>query len=107
MRYVERFDEVLAEIVRGRERAARVCGQAAVEYAQEVCPVDTGRLRASIAFAVQDGTAAVGTDVPYAAYVELGTARQAAQPYLVPALVQHADEYADLIRAAMQKEDTE
>lgn len=54
------------------------------------CPVDTGRLRASIgvsqSFDTEGAVTTVGSNVEYAAYVELGTSRQRAQPYLRPAL---------------------
>lgn len=58
--------------------------------AKRQCPVDTGRLRASITHALdQDGQgllAVVGSDVEYAAYVELGTSRTRPQAFLRPAL---------------------
>lgn len=58
--------------------------------AKYLCPVDTGRLRSSITHGlfVADGTfeERIGTDVEYAAFVELGTSRMSAQPYLRPAL---------------------
>lgn len=55
--------------------------------AKKNCPVDTGRLRASIiAMVDRDKIAAlVGTNVEYAAHVELGTHKQTPQPYLYPA----------------------
>ncbi len=63
--------------------------------AKRNAPVDTGRLRASIVSALgEDGRGLfvdIGTDVTYAPYVELGTSRQAAQPYLRPALRAGAD----------------
>lgn len=37
------------------------------------CPVDTGRLRSSITFQVNDDFATVGTNVDYAPYVHYGT----------------------------------
>lgn len=59
-------------------------------HAKSICPVDTGRLRSSIDHQLgSDGASLfvrVGTDVEYAAYVELGTRRMSAQPYLTPAL---------------------
>lgn len=58
--------------------------------AKQLAPVDTGRLRSSISWRLgSDGKglfALVGTDVHYAPYVELGTSRMAAQPFLRPAL---------------------
>ena len=55
------------------------------------CPVDTGRLRSSIQiveFNPQAPSAVVGTDVEYAEYVEFGTSRQSAQPYMRPAALE-------------------
>jgi HK97 gp10 family phage protein len=73
---------VAAEILKRGIRVERV--------AKKLCPVDTGRLRASITHALgrdsQSVYCDVGTDVVYAPYVEFGTSRQAAQPYLRPAL---------------------
>lgn len=60
-----------------------------VSGAKRLCPVDTGRLRSSITEELRhdgDGLVeVVGTDVEYAAFVELGTSRMRAQPYLRPA----------------------
>lgn len=60
--------------------------------AKRLAPVDTGRLRASITNTVeQDGDGVLVTvysDVEYAPYLETGTRRQQAQPYLRPALAQ-------------------
>jgi HK97 gp10 family phage protein len=50
------------------------------------CPVDTGNLRSSINHKVDATTAQVGTNVEYSEYVEYGTSKMAAQPYLRPAL---------------------
>lgn len=58
--------------------------------AKRNCPVDTGRLRSSITHEMLSGGGSligrVGSNVEYAAYVELGTSRMAARPYLRPAL---------------------
>lgn len=58
--------------------------------AKRRCPVDTGRLRASIAEELGEDSRGlvevIGTDVTYAPHVEYGTSRMAAQPYLRPAL---------------------
>lgn len=58
--------------------------------AQHLCPVDTGRLRASITWEMGADSlgllAMVGSDVEYAPFVELGTSRMRAQPFLRPAL---------------------
>ncbi len=53
------------------------------------CPVGRiagGNLRSSLNFSVEGDEATIGTPVEYAPYVEYGTSRMAAQPYLRPAL---------------------
>lgn len=71
-----------------RELARRALG--VQTRASDLCPVDTGRLRASITTQVtvdQVGPVArIGSNVEYAIYVEMGTSRMEAQPYLRPAL---------------------
>jgi HK97 gp10 family phage protein len=61
----------------------------AQQVATDLCPVDTGRLQASIDYViVRDAKGLVGyvgSNVEYAIYVELGTWRTSAQPYLRPA----------------------
>jgi HK97 gp10 family phage protein len=58
--------------------------------AKQLCPVDTGRLRSSVTHELdQDAQGVVGiigTDVDYAPFVEFGTSRASAQPFLRPAL---------------------
>lgn len=58
--------------------------------AKRLAPVDTGRLRASIAWQIERHhgrlSAVVGTNVEYAIYQEFGTSRMAAHPFLRPAL---------------------
>jgi HK97 gp10 family phage protein len=58
--------------------------------AKKLCPVDTGRLRSSLDWSIELESGKmygiVGTNVEYAIYVEFGTTRMAAQPYLIPAL---------------------
>lgn len=74
----------------GRELARRAIKVEAA--AKRICPVDTGRLRASITHRLEHDAegllAIIGTDVEYAAYVEFGTSHMRAQPYLRPALAE-------------------
>jgi HK97 gp10 family phage protein len=74
---------------RMRQRGGVIVAQTArrVEAgAKTLAPVDTGALKNSIlASQVRDFTWEVGVGVAYAAYVEYGTSRMAARPYLTPA----------------------
>lgn len=73
-----------AQIHQLAEQARKnVLGDIAAD-ARRFVPVDTGELRSSIR--VDDTTAEVVADAEHAGYVELGTSRMAAQPYLRPAL---------------------
>lgn len=77
-------------------------GLLAEGYAQMKCPVDTGNLRGSITHEVDAGEKAVyiGTNVEYAPYVELGTSKQKAQPFLRPAATEHGDQYRQVLKDA-------
>ena len=77
-------------------RALTAVSIQASNYATLLCPVDTGRLRASISNWTDDAELAayIGTNVEYAAYVEYGTTRTAAQPFIKPAANDHQPEYA-------------
>lgn len=78
-------------------------GLLAENYAAGRCPVDTGNLRGSIAHEVDAGDSAVyiGTNVEYAPYVELGTSRQEAQPFLRPAASEHGAQYRQVLKKAL------
>lgn len=80
--------------------ALEKCGLVAEGYAKRLCPVDTGRLRNSITHTtVSEGETVtyVGTNVEYAPYVELGTLRTRAQPFIKPSVADHVSEYKRII----------
>lgn len=117
------FDEAL---LRGLEK----CGLVAEGYAKKLQIPDTGNLRNSITHVVDEDEPAVyiGTNVEYAPYVELGTGIYAeggggrptpwvyqdakgnwhytrgnkAQPFLKPAVAEHADKYREIIKNALE-----
>ncbi|MET0039887.1 MAG: HK97-gp10 family putative phage morphogenesis protein [Dehalococcoides mccartyi] len=73
--------------------------------------VQTGRLRKSIAWQL-DGAALpawakVGTNVEYAPFVEFGTRRMKAYPFLNPALEQKQDEISDILGDAAKAVEAE
>ena len=109
-------------------RALERCGMEAEGYAKDLAPVDTGRLRNSISHAVSEDEMAayVGTNVSYAPYVELATGIYAdggrptpwvyqddagnwhwtrgnpAQPFLAPAVKNHAQTYSNIIKDELE-----
>lgn len=86
------------------ERALEMIGLKAEGYAKLLCPVDTGRLRNSITH-TQGGkeTEIIGTNVEYAPYVEMGTRRTKAQPFIRPAAENHADEYRAIVENELKR----
>lgn len=67
-------------------KALQESGEVVKETAQNLCPVETGNLKDSIEAAVENGKCTVGSKVPYAVFVEYGTIRKHAEPFLGPAL---------------------
>ncbi len=128
VRITNNSDEILSRMDSAIEVALEKIGLVAEGYAKRLCPVDTGRLRNSITHATAsypgigtyqdkygnefndatvDGTPEknavyIGTNVEYAPYVELGTTRTNAQPYLKPAVVNHAAKYKNIFKDSME-----
>ena len=97
------IDECLELLASAKAKVIEEWGLIAEGYAKMNCPVDTGRLRNSISHGKEgDDTMVVGTNVEYAPYVELGTSRMSAQPYLAPAIDEHMDEYKAILQEEMQ-----
>lgn len=94
-------DLVSMEIKRAIRSTLREIGERAVRYATEIVPVRTGNLKSSIAYDADDRQVIIGSDVHYASYVEEGTVHMRPRPYLRPAIVNHLDEYREVIRRAM------
>lgn len=130
VKFTDNSGKVLAEFRDAALRALEKCGLTAEAYAKKLCPVDTGALRNSISHTVDEGEPAayVGTNSEYGPYVEHGTGiyategggrptpwvyqdakgdwhmthGQRAQPYLKPAVSDHAQQYRDIIESEMK-----
>lgn len=70
--------------------------------AKAIAPVDTGALRNSIqAEAKSDLTWRVGVGVEYGQFVEYGTYKSAAQPYMTPAAEQVEPQFVANVKKAL------
>lgn len=120
-------DEVLAAMRAAALRGLEECGLVAEGHAKQLCPVDTGNLRNSITHTVNEAELAayVGTNNEYAVYVEMGTGQyaeggrptpwvyqdangkwhythgQKPQPYIKPAIADHARQYRKILANAL------
>ena len=78
-------------------------GIKAEAYAANEAPVDTGRLRSSITYLVDDDTMFLGTNVEYAIYQEFGTRYQKGKPFLRPAIMNHVQEYTKIVEEELKR----
>ena len=103
-------EQVTRAISSALEAALEEIGLAAEGFAKKNLTknhsVDTGRLRNSVTHAINMDEQAVyiGTNVEYGPYVELGTSRSKAKPYLVPAGTEHKADYERIMRKNMSSD---
>ena len=96
-------DEVLRELAAKIPAALEECGLVAEGYAKRLCPVDTGNLRNSITHTQSGNVEYIGTNVEYASYVEMGTIRTRAQPFIKPSVANHVDQYDQIIERRLKE----
>lgn len=96
--FTDNSDVFLSALNAARDRALEICGEKAESYAKAICPVDTGRLRNSISHMQYGEDEYIGSNVEYAPYIELGTRKMKARPFLRPAAEEHSAEYSDIMK---------
>lgn len=103
---VDNLEKVLEEKAQAVNTVLNTIGLYAERYAKESLTnqgaVDTGRLRNSVSYAVDGDTVMVGTNVEYAPYIELGTYRMKARPYIRPAIEDHISEYEKILQTILK-----
>ena len=128
LRIVSNVEDVKKASAEQIQMALEMIGLTAEGYAKRLCPVDTGLLRNSITHAVdtEEKSVIIGTNVEYAAYVELGTGKyypggrdtpwawqdakgnyhrtegHEEQPFLRPAINDHISEYKRILDSVIK-----
>ena len=102
---VDNSDECKNELANKVALALAAIGEKAEGYAKDNCPVDTGRLRNSITYSVQEDTCYIGTNVEYAPQQEFNdhlnhTTGQA--HFLRDAASTHGDEYKNIAETILK-----
>lgn len=102
------IDEVNAKVQQAIDIALEICGGKAESYAKQNAPVDTGNLQNSLTHTqIDKKSEAVGSNVKYAPYQELGTRKMSAandgRGYLRPAIEDHMDEYEEIFNKELGK----
>ena len=100
--YKDNTDEVIAALKNAKKRGLEAIGLTAEGHAKKETPVDTGRLRNSIAHAVDGDAAYIGTSTSYAPFVELGARGRKGVHMLQRAASEHTDEYKRLMEDSMK-----
>ena len=130
--YKDNSQQILSALEKGKRNALTAIGSSAETHTKDNITaddlIDTGRLRNSITFATgdysgigtytdnegnryddakarntpKDDEVAIGTNVEYAAYTELGTQHITAHHYLKRAVTEHQDEYKKLAVEAIK-----
>lgn len=85
-------DEYLRRVDADIEREMHSIGRAGVQFAQSYAPVRTGELRQGISYEYDATTHTLSlvSAAPWSIFVEFGTYKMPARPYLRPALVKMA-----------------
>lgn len=98
--------QIKARIQRAEEAAVAILGERVVVVMEAIVPVDTGALKGSLAFQVEQ----IGNGwllrfgsfgIHYAVYVELGTYKMRAQPYIRPGADWLASQVGGVLRSQL------
>ena len=101
--------QIIAEKNEAVLRALEIIGQVVENSAAGYAPVDTGNLRNSITHEVDDGShiVALGTNVEYAPYQELGTSRMKAanggRGFLRPAVEDNMEKIQSIFKEELSQ----
>lgn len=113
--FKDNSDAVKKAVTEAMARALEICGGKAETYAKQLAPVGTpestgipgyhgGTLRNSITHEQWDEkTEVIGSTVNYSKFVELGTYKMKARPFLRPAAENHGGEYKAVIENELGK----
>lgn len=106
-RLIRRIRSIAAGMKRGGDSGASESAERIKDRARALAPVDTGKLRDSIKVEkVATGKYEVGPgdEVDYALFVELGTSRTRAQPYMRPAIEAERAQFVRNVRGSVTSE---
>jgi len=104
VQFISHKSEVLDALHNAVSVGLEIIGGVAESHAADICPVDTGTLRDSITHQpISPNEMAIGTSIEYAPFVELGTRKMSARPYLRPAAENHSGEYRAIMERVLGK----
>lgn len=97
IKFTSNKKEVLRKLKDNKKLALEAAAVFVKSDAKNRSPVDTGNLRSSIDHRIAGEQAQVGATAEYAPYVELGTSKQRAKPYLRPAFEENPGAIQEIV----------
>ena len=104
---IRHFRSVPDNLLKALKESFVEVGELITSDAKSNCPVDTGFLRDSIKSNVKvendDVLCEVVATAEYASFIELGTSRMVAQPFIRPAIESNKDKINELIKKSVKR----
>lgn len=98
-----KINKLLATIPGNKNVAVREAANYILGVARTLAPVRTGHLRSNSEVEGDGGNSLIKFNAEYAAYVELGTRKMAAQPFLTPAVNRGEKRLIELLKEGLLK----
>ena len=98
-----KINELLATIPGNKNKAVREAANYILGEARTLAPVRTGYLKSNSEVEGEGGNSLIKFNAEYAAYVELGTRKMAAQPFLTPAVDRGGERLTALLAEGLLK----
>lgn len=105
MAFKSNLNEVLDALKESKQEVLNNIGTFATAEAQLRSTVDTGNMRRSTTFDIpSENEVDIGTtnEAPYAVYVEKGSSKQNAQPFIEPAVMDNIDRLEEIAGQAIK-----
>lgn len=80
------LNSILKNIKSNKEAALTQVGERTVKRAKELAAVDSGEMRDKINYEIDRGVLYIKADANHSGFVEYGTSKMAAQPFMTPAI---------------------
>lgn len=98
-----KLDEIIKTVPGNRNEIVGKAAYHILGNARAKAPVQTGHLRDNSDVEHNGPTADINFHAEYAAYVELGTYKMAAQPFLTPAIEAERQHFIELLKGGLIK----
>ena len=102
LKFKSNLKSVEQALTQAEERALEAVGIFVRGESQARSPVDTGNLRDSNDYKLQDTTVIIGNNTEYAVYVHEGTSRQRPQKFLEDSVMQNGSKIKSIVERQLR-----